>query len=726
MSLEPQSRQTIASVVSSAHHPASGGIGKPAVVPIQKRESEGDMPGISEMKISSELHEGRSQVSGGEGRPAVKPFQLRPNSTGLPDNLKNGIENLSGFAMDDVNVHYNSSRPAQLQALAFAQGTDIHVAPGQEQHLPHEAWHVVQQKQGRVNGTLQMKSGESVNNDGGLEREADIMGNKALIAGNDHIGSVYVGSAYSPPLMQRRAIDSVIQMVPKSHVSFGPKKMLGGYELPEKVDADPLSSLPGTIVGSKPDAKNEGVLISTLKTLRPGKYVAGHLLNEDFHGPGDHRNLVPLSYATNNLMANTIEQFVRGLLLAGQVVAYQVRVNYSPGTRVNIPDENFVPESLDFRLTPKQEAMSGRWVDRADAPSMVINIKNELPLDTEPEPEAASDLAKKSVKGQQKESLHRFFSPAVSSGFMDESKDEKKDTYASSSDTITEFERKARSQPLTRQENWLNMSWYETWGEKHYGDLTKLKAQISDVPKHEDLKNGIVPLDVAIRILRGQRQELIGNAENVNVDHMVEKFLRVIAARYREGIPDDQILGEIKMIREHILEQRRATAPEGGNGSSIDLDDDNSPGQVVRGMDLAEDRDKAPKPKGKRKQYSFPHQRSFFLPTDKDRVSNGNIHKLKAAIDGGVTEHNARGVYLLMSETERTLSEAAFEAEPGIRSEFDGANPPLYSDEYYNTFTDVWYEISNMVSADPLELVDWNEELKAWIERIASKAGKLF
>ncbi|HCC51392.1 MAG TPA: hypothetical protein DEQ30_04490, partial [Porphyromonadaceae bacterium] len=72
------------------------------------------------------------------------------NKTGLPDDLKTGIENLSGYSMDDVRVHYNSGKPAQLQALAYTQGTDIHVAPGQEKHLPHEAWHVVQQKQGRV------------------------------------------------------------------------------------------------------------------------------------------------------------------------------------------------------------------------------------------------------------------------------------------------------------------------------------------------------------------------------------------------------------------------------------------------------------------------------------------------------------------------------------------------------------------------------------------------
>jgi hypothetical protein len=76
--------------------------------------------------------------------------QQQENKTGLPDGLKSGIESLSGMAMDDVKVHRNSKEPEKLQAHAFAQGTAIHVGPGQEQHLPHEAWHVVQQKQGSV------------------------------------------------------------------------------------------------------------------------------------------------------------------------------------------------------------------------------------------------------------------------------------------------------------------------------------------------------------------------------------------------------------------------------------------------------------------------------------------------------------------------------------------------------------------------------------------------
>jgi hypothetical protein len=105
--------------------------------------------------------------------------EVKLNNTGLPDNLRAGVESLSGLSMDNVKVHYNSSQPAQLNAHAYAQGADIHVGPGQEQHIPHEAWHVVQQAQGRVKPTLQMKDGVGVNDDQGLEVEADLMGGRA-------------------------------------------------------------------------------------------------------------------------------------------------------------------------------------------------------------------------------------------------------------------------------------------------------------------------------------------------------------------------------------------------------------------------------------------------------------------------------------------------------------------------------------------------------------------
>ena len=97
----------------------------------------------------------------------------------LPEQLKTSLERLSGYAMDDVRVHYNSSKPAQIGALAYTKGLNIYISPGQEKYLPHEAWHVVQQKQGRVKATTQFNN-FSGNNDFELEQEADLMGHKAL------------------------------------------------------------------------------------------------------------------------------------------------------------------------------------------------------------------------------------------------------------------------------------------------------------------------------------------------------------------------------------------------------------------------------------------------------------------------------------------------------------------------------------------------------------------
>ncbi|MCR9249864.1 MAG: DUF4157 domain-containing protein [bacterium] len=104
------------------------------------------------------------------------------NNTGLPDNLKSGMENLSGMSLENVKVHYNSSKPAAVQAHAYAQGTDIHLAQGQEKHLPHELGHVVQQAQGRVQPTTSV-NGLPVNDNPALESEADALGAKAVSKG---------------------------------------------------------------------------------------------------------------------------------------------------------------------------------------------------------------------------------------------------------------------------------------------------------------------------------------------------------------------------------------------------------------------------------------------------------------------------------------------------------------------------------------------------------------
>lgn len=103
----------------------------------------------------------------------------KKNTTGIPDTLKTGMERVSGHSLDHVKVHYNSPKPAAVQAHAYAQGNEVHMARGQEKHLPHELGHVVQQMQGRVQANTTV-NGMAVNNNVGLEREADQLGAAAM------------------------------------------------------------------------------------------------------------------------------------------------------------------------------------------------------------------------------------------------------------------------------------------------------------------------------------------------------------------------------------------------------------------------------------------------------------------------------------------------------------------------------------------------------------------
>lgn len=169
-------------------------------------------------RMAAQRHEMNALIGGavkpqgdGAGPAESSPAQReeKPNNTGLPNQLKSGIESLSGISMDHVKVHYNSDKPAQLQAHAYAQGRDIHLAPGQEKHLPHEAWHVVQQAQGRVRPTMQMARTVPVNDDRGLERKADVMGGRATA-----LGTLQAYAKPEPLTFNQRAVIQRMTLLP--------------------------------------------------------------------------------------------------------------------------------------------------------------------------------------------------------------------------------------------------------------------------------------------------------------------------------------------------------------------------------------------------------------------------------------------------------------------------------------------------------------------------------
>ena len=114
------------------------------------QEAANNSPAVQRFTNLQQMANNSPQVRQLQAVQAMVQSPAATQKTALPGKLRSGIERISGMSMGDVSVHYQSPMPAQLQARAFAQGTDIHIAPGEERHLPHEAWHVVQQKQGRV------------------------------------------------------------------------------------------------------------------------------------------------------------------------------------------------------------------------------------------------------------------------------------------------------------------------------------------------------------------------------------------------------------------------------------------------------------------------------------------------------------------------------------------------------------------------------------------------
>lgn len=119
--------------------------------------------------------------------PSLRPdVRQRKNETGIPDAVKEKMEQTFETDFSDVRVHKNSSSAPEAGALAYTQGTDIHFAPGQfnpdtssgKSLIGHELTHVVQQNEGRVQPTTEI-NGMPVNDSPSLEDEADRMGRKA-------------------------------------------------------------------------------------------------------------------------------------------------------------------------------------------------------------------------------------------------------------------------------------------------------------------------------------------------------------------------------------------------------------------------------------------------------------------------------------------------------------------------------------------------------------------
>lgn len=136
----------------------------------------------------------------------------------LPAQVLLMMSNAFGEDFSQVKVVPNSNEAKKAGALAFAQGMELHFAPGQFNPgsptglalIGHELTHVVQQRQGRVQANTEVE-GMPVNDDPALEAEADRMGELAAQSISTGMAAAPATPSTLPPVAQRAAAPSAGQ-----------------------------------------------------------------------------------------------------------------------------------------------------------------------------------------------------------------------------------------------------------------------------------------------------------------------------------------------------------------------------------------------------------------------------------------------------------------------------------------------------------------------------------
>ncbi|WP_433727397.1 eCIS core domain-containing protein [Actinoplanes sp. CA-051413] len=178
----------------------------------------------------------------------------------MPVAVRARMESALGADFSDVRVHTGSARAVRLRALAFTQGSDIHVAPGQwapdtsrgRLLLGHELGHVLQQRSGAVRATTQL-AGSGLNTEPAWESQADALGRRATADGAPATSVPHAGTVSSGGTVQRQpvappAAGSAVERVLDALGVVSPIAGVGDFPAAFAVlDGLPMDELLGTL-----------------------------------------------------------------------------------------------------------------------------------------------------------------------------------------------------------------------------------------------------------------------------------------------------------------------------------------------------------------------------------------------------------------------------------------------------------------------------------------------
>ncbi|SRX54970.1 DUF4157 domain-containing protein [Aequorivita sp. CIP111184] len=157
--------------------------------------------------------------------------------------------------------------------------------------------------------------------------------------------------------------------LPKSEIKFG-TTLQGNCTVGSTMEANVLSSIGDP--GSAPKENNE--LYDILRLRKEGGrtyYVRGHMLNEKLHGPGEWRNMTPLSQKGNKNHLKFAEKLAKIAVNSGSVVRYNVTANY--GRNVEPIKSNKQLDDAAIPLIERENVKSLRNAEKNVPVSLTLN-----------------------------------------------------------------------------------------------------------------------------------------------------------------------------------------------------------------------------------------------------------------------------------------------------------------------------------------------------------------
>jgi hypothetical protein len=187
------------------------------------------------------------KASGGEEQQDARPVHDvigKGGGSSLPEGVRNQMESSMGQDFSDVRVHTGTdaaNASKSVQAQAFTVGNEIVFNEGKynpgsadgDRTIAHELTHVVQQRNGAVDGESRGGGIKVSTPDDRFEQQAEATADAVMSGGGDHAGHDHGAGAGG---VQREAEDDVAQMLP---IQRAPEE----DEAPEQQDEGALQPL---------------------------------------------------------------------------------------------------------------------------------------------------------------------------------------------------------------------------------------------------------------------------------------------------------------------------------------------------------------------------------------------------------------------------------------------------------------------------------------------------